>query len=70
MLALGSLRLLDPFPRVNARFDNISLANTIVVLSLSRVQLFATPWNAERQASLSFTLSQSLHKFMSAESVM
>ena len=34
------------------------------------VQLFATPWIAARQASLSFTVSQSLLKFMSIESVM
>ena len=33
--------------------------------SLSRVQLFATPWTAARQASLSFTISQSLLKLMS-----
>ena len=30
----------------------------------------ATPWAAEHQASLSFTISQSLLKFMSIESVM
>ena len=30
-----------------------------VVQSLSRVQLFVTPWAAVRQASLSFTISQS-----------
>jgi len=40
------------------------------VQSLSRVQLFATPWTATRQASLSITNSQSLLKFMSIESVM
>ena len=34
------------------------------------VQLFATPWTAARQASLSFTISQSLLKLMSIESVM
>ena len=34
------------------------------------VQLFATPWTAAHQASLSFTVSQSLLKFMSIESVM
>ena len=39
------------------------------VQSLSRVQLFATPWTAVRQASLSITTSQSLLKFMSIESV-
>ena len=40
------------------------------VHSLSHVWLFATPWIAERQASLSFTISQSLLKLMSIESVM
>ena len=40
------------------------------VQSLSRVQLFATPWTAARQASLSITNSRSLLKFMSIESVM
>ena len=42
----------------------------VAVQLLSRVQLFATPWNAARQASLSFTISQSLLKLMSIESVM
>ena len=37
---------------------------------LSRVQLFATPWTAARQASLSITNSQSPPKPMSIESVM
>ena len=41
-----------------------------VVRLLSCVQLFATPWTAVCQASLSFTLSRSLLKFMSIESVM
>ena len=36
---------------------------------LSRVQLFATPWTAAHQASLSFTVSWSLFKLMSIESV-
>ena len=40
-----------------------------VVQSLSCVRLFATPWTAARQPSLSFTVSQSLLKFMSIESV-
>ena len=40
------------------------------VQSLSRVQLFVTPWIAARQASLSITNSQSLLKLMSIESVM
>ena len=42
----------------------------IVVLSLSPVQLFATPCTAARQASLSSTVSQCLLKLKSIESVM
>jgi len=41
-----------------------------VVQLLRRVRLFATPWTAVHQASLSFTNSQSLLKLMSIESVM
>ena len=37
---------------------------------LSRVRLFATPWTAARQASLSITNSQSLLNLMSIELVM
>ena len=44
--------------------------SVIVIQSLSRVQVFATPWTAARQASLSFTVSQSLLKLMSIESEM
>ena len=39
------------------------------VQSLSSVWLFATPWTAAHQASLSITSSQSLLKLMSIESV-
>ena len=42
----------------------------VIVQWLSCVQLFATPRTAARQASLSFTNSQSLLKLMSCESVM
>ena len=44
------------------RFSSVQL--------LSRVQLFATPWIAARQASLSITNSQSSPKLTSIESVM
>ena len=47
--------------------DNFTL---VVVQLLSHVRLFATPWTAAHQASLSFTISQSLLKFTSIESVM
>ena len=39
------------------------------VQSLSRVRLFATPWTAARQASLSINSSQSFLKLMSIKSV-
>ena len=42
----------------------------IAVQSLSHLQLFMTPWTAANQASLSFTISHSLFKLMSTESVM
>ena len=41
-----------------------------VIQSLSHVWFFATPWTAACQASLSFTISLSLFKLMSIESVM
>ena len=41
-----------------------------VVHSLSHIQLFAMPWTAALQASLSFTISWSFLKLMSIESVM
>ena len=47
-----------------------SSAKVDVVQSLSHVQLFVTPWTAAHQASLSFTISQSLLKLISIESVM
>ena len=40
------------------------------VQSLSRVQLFVTPWTVARQASMSITNSWSLLKFVSIKSVM
>ena len=40
------------------------------VQSLNHVWLFVTPWTAACQASLSFTISRNLPKFMSIESVM
>ena len=43
---------------------------SLVVQSVSRVWLFVTPWTAEQQASLSFTISWSLLKLMSIASVM
>ena len=43
------------------------LPSIAVQLLLSHVQSFATPWTAARQASLSFTISQSLLKLITVE---
>ena len=51
-------RPLSPFSQFNS------------VQSLSRIWLFATSWTAAHQASLFITISQSLLKLMSIESVM
>ena len=40
-----------------------------LLFSCSHVQLLVTPWSATHQASLSFTISLSLFKLMSTESV-
>ena len=42
----------------------------LLTQSLSRVRLFATPWTAARQASLSITSSQSFFRLTSIESVL
>ena len=47
-----------------------SPTSALVVQLLSYVWLFTTPWTAARQASLSFTISQSVLKLMSIQSVM
>ena len=48
----------------------LTIAFSQSVQSLSHVRLFATPWTAAHQASLSITNSWSLCKLMSIESVM
>ena len=48
----------------------ILVAIVVAVQSPSCVRLFVTPWTAARQASLSFTISRSLPRFVSIESVM
>ena len=51
-------------------FRKITTSDATSVQLLSQVWLFATPWTAACQASLSITNSQSLQKLMSIESVM
>ena len=47
-----------------------SYCSPVVVQLLSHVPFFVTPWTAAHQASLSFTISWSLLKLTSTESVM
>ena len=55
------LCLLNAYNLVMSHFLSLLLAFPyVVVQSLGRVRLFATPWTAARQAPLSFTISQSL----------
>ena len=52
------------------KYGTLNINQFSSVQSLSRVRLFATPWTAACQASLSITNSQSSPKLMSIESVM
>ena len=54
---------------LNGEFQVGRFSTSVVVQPQSRVPLFATPWTAARQASLSFTISQRLLKLLSIESV-
>ena len=56
--------------RFRAKQLKVPLTGSQSVQSLSRVQLFATPWTAAHQPSLSITNPQSLLKLMSIELVM
>ena len=64
---LSRIRLLGAF---NHSFSFSACDWFSSVQSLSRVRLFATPWTAARQGSLSTTNSRSSPKLMSIESVM
>ena len=57
-----------PLPEPLAITDVLSIS--IVVQSLSHVQLFVTPLTAPCQASLSFTISQSFLRLTCIESMM
>ena len=65
---IHKLRFFPPFSWiVQESFSSVQFSS---VQLLSRVQLFATPWIAARQVSLSITNSWSLHKLLSIKSVM
>ena len=63
-------QLFHSFTFIKRFFSFSSLSAISSVQSLSHVRLFATPWTATHQASLSITNSWSLPKLMSIESVM
>ena len=60
----------SPYPSGNHFSDFECHRLGFVVQSLSCVWLLATPWTAACQPSMSFTISWSLLKFMSIESMM
>ena len=64
------LQVAPYFQKGSQRYLQCVLCPSASVQSLSRVRLFATPWTAACQASLSFTNSWSLLKLMSIKSVM
>ena len=57
-------------PMYRKALNSLTWDILVVVPSLSHVRLLVTPWTAAHQDSLSFTLSWSLLKLMSNESVM
>ena len=59
---------MNEFDKMHSRI--LRLENNSSVQSLSRVRLFATPWTAAHQASLSITNSQSSSKPTSIEFLM
>ena len=65
----NSKRYMHPSVQSSTIYNSQDMKATSVQ-SLSRVRLFATPWIAARQASLSITNSWSLLKLMPIESVM
>jgi len=51
-------------------YNSTYMRDLVVAQSINCIQLFATPWTAAHQASLSFTISRSLLKLMSIELMM
>ena len=67
---MNILSFLIVFHSFLEKIQEIIWQSSVLVQSLSHVRFFVTPQTAARQASLSFTISQSLLKPMSIESVM
>ena len=67
---LNMLQCVSPQHPTLSLFAIFVLSSLLVVQSLSCVRLFAVPWTAARQASLSFTNTKRLLRLMPTESVM
>ena len=70
---ISFLLLKKEIPSMSRSVFSTSALEKIFVVAfqlLSHVRFFATTWTAACQASMSFTVSQSLPKFVSTESVM
>ena len=70
LLSRDIMTLTMPADVMGSSWDPSMSESVVVVQLLSHVCLFVTPWTAAHQASLSFTISQSLLKLMSIESMM
>ena len=66
-LQIGKRKMLQ---KITIFDEAIKIVYLVVVQLLSHVRIFATPWTAAHQASLSFNISRSLLKVMSIKSVM
>ena len=55
---------------IGTSVKTLNVKSFVIVQTLSHVWLFVTPWTAASQASLSFTISQSLLRLTSTELVM
>ena len=69
---LSHINLYRPWTIHRRKRPHTLISDSVVIVFqlLSHVWLFATPWTAVCQATLSLTISGSLLKFMSIESVM
>ena len=64
----SSLRAVEIYLLIVLFLVSLTIVEFVVVVQLlNRVRLFVTTWTAARQASLPFTVSQSLLKLMSIE---
>ena len=69
-LSINSSAIFPLLKPGNSSFLESTVAHHVLLISCSVVQLFVSPWTAAQLVSLSFTISWSLLKLMSIESMM